>query len=137
MLYSRSFLVTYFKHNTVCLSVNPKLLIYPPYFVIPFGNSKFVLYVCGSNSVLYISSFVLFLFFRFHIKGISCDICLSRSDLLSFFPMKVKVLVIQSCPTLCYPMDCNPPNSSVHENFQARILEWVAIPLSRGYIYVC
>ena len=29
---------------------------------------------------------------------------------------------------LCDPMDCSPPGSSVHENFQARILEWVAVP---------
>ena len=42
------------------------------------------------------------------------------------------VLVAQSCPTLCDPMDCNPPGSSVHEIFQARILEWVAISFSRG-----
>ena len=42
----------------------------------------------------------------------------------------VKVLVAQSCPTLCNPMD--PPGSSVHETLQARILEWVAIPFSRG-----
>ena len=40
----------------------------------------------------------------------------------------VKVLVIQSCPTLCDPMDCSPPGSSVHGILQARILEWVAIP---------
>ena len=45
---------------------------------------------------------------------------------------KVKVLVAQSCPTLCDPMDCNPPGFSVHGNLQARILEWVAIPFSRG-----
>ena len=32
------------------------------------------------------------------------------------------VLVAQSCPTLCNPTDCNPPGSSVHEIFQARIL---------------
>ena len=38
----------------------------------------------------------------------------------------------QSCPTLCHPMVCSPPDSSVHEIFQARILEWVAIPYSRG-----
>ena len=37
------------------------------------------------------------------------------------------VLVAQSCPTLCDPMDCSPPGSSVHDIFQARILEWVAI----------
>ena len=44
---------------------------------------------------------------------------------------KVKVLVVQSCPTLCNPMDCNPPGSSVHGILQARILEWVAISFSR------
>ena len=37
----------------------------------------------------------------------------------------------QSCPTLCDPMDCSSPGSSVHGISQARILEWVAIPFSR------
>ena len=46
--------------------------------------------------------------------------------------MKVKVLVIQSCLTLCDPTDCSPPGSSVHGILKARILEWVAIPSSRG-----
>ena len=41
-------------------------------------------------------------------------------------------LVAQSCPTLCDPTDCSPPDSSVHWISQARILEWVAIPFSRG-----
>ena len=46
---------------------------------------------------------------------------------------KVKALVTQSCPTLCDPMDCSPPGSSVHGIVQARILEWDAIPfLSRS-----
>ena len=40
--------------------------------------------------------------------------------------------VPQSCPTLCDPMDCSPPSSSVHGILQARILEWVAISFSRG-----
>ena len=44
--------------------------------------------------------------------------------------MKVKVLVVQSCPTLCNPMNCSPPGPSVHGILQARILEWVAIPFS-------
>ena len=38
----------------------------------------------------------------------------------------------QSCPTLCDPMDCSPPGSSVRGILQARILEWVAMPFSRG-----
>ena len=42
------------------------------------------------------------------------------------------VLVTQSCPTLCDPMDCSPPRSSVLEIFHTRILEWVAISFSRG-----
>ena len=39
---------------------------------------------------------------------------------------------LQLCPTLCNPMHCNPPGSSVHGILQARILEWVAMPSSRG-----
>ena len=40
--------------------------------------------------------------------------------------------LLQSYPTLCDPMDCNPPGSSVHGISQARILEWFAISSSRG-----
>ena len=42
------------------------------------------------------------------------------------------LLVTQSCPTLCHTMDCSLPGSSVHGILQARILEWVGIPFSRG-----
>ena len=42
------------------------------------------------------------------------------------------VLVAQSCPTLCDPMDCSPRGSSVHGILQARILEWLSISSSRG-----
>ena len=42
------------------------------------------------------------------------------------------VLVAQSYLTLCDPMDCSPPGSSVRGILQARRLEWVAIPFSRG-----
>ena len=40
--------------------------------------------------------------------------------------------VPQSCPTLCDPMVCSLPGSSVHGIFQARVLEWVTISFSRG-----
>ena len=46
-----------------------------------------------------------------------------------FWKAKVKSKVAQSCPTLCDPMDCSLPGSSVHGIFQARVLEWVAILL--------
>ena len=40
--------------------------------------------------------------------------------------------LLQWCPTLCDPMDCSPPGSSVHRISQARILEWVAISFLQG-----
>ena len=45
--------------------------------------------------------------------------------------MKVKVIGSQSCLTLCDPMDCSLPGSSVHGILQARILEWVTISFSK------
>ena len=44
----------------------------------------------------------------------------------------VYVLVAQLCPTLCNPVDCSPPGSSLHGIFPVRILEWIAISFSRG-----
>ena len=58
-----------------------------------------------------------------------------KSIKLSFHVFKIyveEVLVTQSCLTLCDPKDCSLPNSPVHGILQARILEWVAIPFSRG-----
>ena len=56
--------------------------------------------------------------------------------LLPSTQLKVKVKseseVAQSCPTLCNPMDCSPPGSSIHVILQAGILKWVAISPSRG-----
>ena len=40
--------------------------------------------------------------------------------------------LLQLCLTLCDPMDCSPPGSSVHGILQARILEWLVMPSSRG-----
>ena len=45
---------------------------------------------------------------------------------------RMKVLLIQSCLTLCNPIDCSLPGSSVHGILQARIPVWVAMPFSRG-----
>ena len=44
----------------------------------------------------------------------------------------IHTFVAQLCPALCNPMNCSPLGSSVHGILQARILEWVAIPFSRG-----
>ena len=42
--------------------------------------------------------------------------------------MSLRAKSLQSCLTLCDPMDCSPPGSFVHRILQARILEWVAMP---------
>ena len=46
--------------------------------------------------------------------------------------MKENVLITQLCLTVCDLIDCSPPGSSLHGILQERILEWVAIPFSRG-----
>ena len=57
-----------------------------------------------------------------------------------FLPQCVKVKseseVAQSCPTLCDPMGCSLPGSSIHGIFHTRVLEWVAIVFSRSEDFV-
>ena len=60
-----------------------------------------------------------------------CDLAVGLLD----FPLnfvQVKVFIAQLCLTLCDPMGCNLPGSSVHGILQAKILEWIAISFSRG-----
>ena len=58
--------------------------------------------------------------------GVGCHFLLQRMKVES------ESEVAQSCPTLSDPMDCSPPGSSVHEIFQARVLEWGAIAFSNA-----
>ena len=51
--------------------------------------------------------------------------------LLQCMKVKTEREITQSCPTLSDPMDCSPPGSSLHEIFQARVLEWGAIAFSK------
>ena len=58
-----------------------------------------------------------------------------RSKISPYFSLPVCIcccLITKLCPTLCDPMGCSPPGSSVHELSQARILEWVVISFSKG-----
>ena len=55
------------------------------------------------------------------INGVDLSVCVCMS-----------VGITQSCPTLCDPMDCSLPGSSVHGILQARTLKWIAIPFSGG-----
>ena len=57
-------------------------------------------------------------------SGVGCHF------LLQCMKVKSESEVAQSCPTLCDPMDCSPPGSSVHGIFRARVLEWGATAFS-------
>ena len=59
-----------------------------------------------------------------------------RKKYLVYRLLLLLLLVIQSCLTLCEPMDCSLPGFSVHGILQARILEWAAMSFSMftGYI---
>ena len=52
---------------------------------------------------------------------------------MGFISWKVKVKVTQLWRTLCNPMDCSLPGSCLHGILQAKILEWAAVPFSRGF----
>ena len=52
--------------------------------------------------------------------------------LKTLFPGMCVCAKLLQCPILCDLMDCSPPGSSVHGILQARILEWAAMPSSRG-----
>ena len=87
----------------------------------PLINVTFVLYKNVNHlTILFkFQSICLGIFFIFA----KCIILEIRADL---------ILVIQSCPALYNSMDCSPPGSSVHGISQARIQQWVVIPISSG-----
>ena len=71
-----------------------------------------------------------------HPKSSSIFICLPWEPRQSYgwlsYVHEVRAKSLQSCSTLCDPMDCSPPGSSVHGILQARVLEWTAMPSSKG-----
>ena len=56
--------------------------------------------------------------------------------LLQCMKVNSETEVAQSCLTLCDPVDCSLPGSSVHGIFQARVLQWVAIAFSEYNVYI-
>ena len=71
--------------------------------------------------ICWVTSFIIYSWYQYLCRHL---------DKVHSFP--VCVWVTQSCLTLCVPMDCSPPGSSVCGIFEARIQEWVAISSSRG-----
>ena len=102
----------------------PKGLLY----IVPQGDStKFLISLSLPKTLPYFTGSSLSMQISFFSYRAFCNPSIPTLDFL-----KVEVWISQSCPTLCNPMDCSPPGSSVHGIFQARMLEWVAISFSRG-----
>ena len=120
--------------NTIFyLSMHPLLSTWIAFF---FGNCKQCCYV-----YLFLFIFLLFSTYRsnIHLNQFKHDITEIHLKGKSLFlytwkrrERKKKSLVVQSFLTVCDPMGCSLPGSSVHGIFQARVLEWVAISFSRG-----
>ena len=70
--------------------------------------------------------------FRFHWLQMNSCLCVGVCVwVCACMSVYVCAKLLQSCLTLCDPMDCSLPGSSVHGILQARILKWVAVPFSR------
>ena len=68
----------------------------------------------------------------FFLGVITSQVWMNYRNLPYCYGWKSESEVPQLCPTLCNPMDCNLPGSTLHGILQARVLEWVAISFSRG-----
>ena len=90
---------------------------------------KFLNFLNSLNFKFSESSFRVFFFIFFTFFYIFSEYPLVH---LGFIFMCVRAKSLQSCPTLCDPMDYSPPGSPVYAILQARILEWIAMPSSRG-----
>ena len=106
------------------------------------GLNPLSLFGCLINSQLILLCFSLYCYYSI-LKSLYCShkqfilsqsfMSLSLQDYTTLIFLSLTIdshlhsEVAQSCPTLCNPMDCSLPGSSIHGIFQAKILEWVAI----------
>ena len=114
----------------------------PKEYGLPAGslrNSNSFFYPSPGLSLLFLCLYVYSTVFTFILP--SCIAAACRAYVLlsitvkNFWSVRLmvdEVLVTQSCLTLCNPMDCSLPGSSVHGILQAKILEWTATPFSNG-----
>ena len=94
---------------------------------------------CLHGSIPHLQIFTQMMTFQ---EGLSWPPCLKIATLPHWLTVLITFVSItthipmracaQLCPTLCNPLDCSPPDSSVHGIFQARILKWAAISYSSG-----
>ena len=112
-----------FSHSSACASYNdyPSSLLGKKKSRLPLGTS----FYAWSMQVIQRRPILLLVEGERDGQGEDCSLQLWELVL-------VRAKLLQACPTLCDPKDCSPPGSSVPGILQARILEWVAMPFSRG-----
>ena len=122
------------KYNITVIQYIGELLRYLcncPQVTLPMFHYLFEMLKMGMQVTLDHARFQLLLIYQFSVYTI-----VFHYKVLGSTPtirnLLVSVLVAQSCPTLCNSMDCSQLGTSVHGILQARIMEWVAIPLVSG-----
>ena len=107
-----------------------------PCFLLLWCNDIMIIMCLIKNNMINLSVLIQGNFVRYIIKGkYILNFTYSSKTLLNTYSRAVATLdpdcmCTQLCLTLCDPMDCRPPGSSVHVISQARILEWIAISSS-------
>ena len=121
--------------STLCLSI----ISFIKFCLLEAFSESWVIYHAPLSLFISILTPCLFVLNTYHNPWLLVWLLLStrlsakwKGDCVPYSPFCVHAKLLQSCPTLCDPMDCSPPGSSIHGILQARILEWVAIPFSRG-----
>ena len=133
---------TYFIHNMVIFIIIQQSRIFYSfknilYFILEYSCLTMLCFTCivgcFSYTCIYFKFFSHLGYYRI-LSRVPCVISqnFETKCLLLVTYDCVCVLVTQSCPAICFPTDYSLPGSSTHGILQARILEWVAIPFSRG-----
>ena len=107
------------------------LLIYISLIILAYYIYMYPTYIYSFVNWLYLP-YLYFFSFSWLVITKHCRLNANSKCIYLDFVFNVKVLVAQSCPTLCDTMDCSPSGFSVHGILQARILEWVTMPFWRG-----
>ena len=102
-------------------------------FLYCFSVSNLLILTYLLASLLFSLLLLAFLFYCKVFVATDVKYCLKPLFVLGFHfhSVYVRAKSLRLCPTLCNPMDCSLPGSSVHEIIQAIILEWVAISFSK------
>ena len=126
--WSKQFITSH--HFSAITQHPPAMLLFSPTVLIPHHSLSLLLPLTQDASSLSLWPSKLPIFQN---EALDISPILHRAKGPTYARKKVKESeVAQLCPTLCDPMDCSLPGSSLHGILQAGVLEWVAIAFSRG-----